>query len=68
MLSDLRASGSLEQDADAIVLMYRDEYYNPDSTETPGVAEFNVAKHRNGPTYVARLGWAAERMMFHDLR
>lgn len=68
MLSDLRSSGSLEQDADAIVLMYRDEYYNPDSTDTPGVAEFNIAKHRNGPTYVARLGWAAERMMFHDLR
>jgi len=68
MLSDLRSSGSLEQDADAIILMYRDEYYNPDSTDTPGIAEFNIAKHRNGPTGVARLGWAAERMMFHDLR
>ena len=68
MLSDLRESGSLEQDADIIAFLYRDEYYNPDSTDRPGVAELNTAKHRNGRTFTQDLGWTGERMMFHDLR
>jgi len=49
MLSDLRESGSIEADADVVLFIYRDEYYNRDTTERPGEADILVAKHRNGP-------------------
>ena len=49
MLSDLRESGSIEQDADLVLMLYRDSYYNPDSPDR-NVAEIILAKHRNGPT------------------
>jgi replicative DNA helicase len=55
ILSDLRESGSIEQDADLVMFIYRDEYYHPDDTEEPGVAELIVAKHRNGPTDKVKL-------------
>jgi len=48
-LSDLRESGNLEQDADLVMFIYRDEYYEPDS-ERPGEADLIIAKHRNGAT------------------
>ncbi len=49
MLSDLRESGSIEQDADIVMFIYRDEYYNPENVESKGKADIIVAKHRNGP-------------------
>lgn len=66
-LSDLRDSGSLEQDASAVIFLYRDEYYNPDTTDAPAQAEANVAKHRNGPTGLATLFFQAPRMAFRNL-
>jgi replicative DNA helicase len=56
MLADLRESGSLEQDSDVVVFLYRDEIYNPDSDQR-GTAEVIVSKHRNGPTGVTRLAF-----------
>jgi replicative DNA helicase len=49
LLSDLRESGQIEQDADLVMFIYRDEYYNPENEEAKGIAEVAIAKHRNGP-------------------
>jgi replicative DNA helicase len=49
LLSDLRESGQIEQDADLVMFIYRDEYYNRETSEKPGIAEISIAKHRNGP-------------------
>ena len=66
-LSDLRDSGSLEQDADVVLFIYRDEYYNPETTETPNIAEIEIAKHRNGPTGRVELYWHGQLAAFRNL-
>jgi replicative DNA helicase len=65
ILSDLRESGSIEQDADIVLFLYRDEKYHPKTAE-PGVAEINFAKHRNGPTGVVDLLWTGAFSSFED--
>ena len=65
-MSDIRESGSLEQDADAVLFLYRDEYYNPDSPDK-GVTEVIVSKHRKGRTGTAKLYFDANTTHFFDL-
>ena len=66
MLADLRESGSIEQDADVVLFIYRDDYYNQDS-EQRGVAEIIVAKHRGGPTGTVRLAFIDKFTKFADM-
>jgi replicative DNA helicase len=66
MLSDLRESGSIEQDADVVMFIYRDEIYNPD-TEFPNLAEIIVAKHRSGPTGLFSIYFKKQLAQFVDL-
>ncbi|MDF5733118.1 MAG: replicative DNA helicase [Rhizonema sp. PD38] len=66
MLSDLRESGSIEQDADLVIMLYRDDYYNTDTPDR-GVAEVIVSKHRNGPTGTVRLLFDPQLTKFKNL-
>ncbi len=66
MLSDLRESGSIEQDADIVVFIYRDDVYNPES-EFPNIAEIIVAKHRSGPTGTINAFFRKNLAQFVDL-
>ena len=66
MLSDLRASGSIEQDADIVMFLYRDDYYNEDS-EKRNIAECIVAKNRHGETGKVELRWMPEYTTFATL-
>ena len=65
MLSDLRESGSIEQDADEVLFLYRDDYYNPD-TEEKNVAECIIAKNRHGETGTVKLQWLPQYTTFSD--
>ena len=65
ILSDLRESGAIEQDADCVMFLYRDEYYNADSEEK-GVAECIVAKNRHGETGAVKTQWIGQYQTFAD--
>lgn len=67
MLSDLRESGAIEQDADIVMFLYRDDYYNPD-TEKKNIAEVIIAKHRNGSTGTIELRWFGQYTKFANLK
>ncbi len=67
MLSDLRESGAIEQDADVVMFIYRDDYYNKDS-EKKNIAEINIAKQRNGPIGVVELVWMPQYTQFVNLK
>ncbi len=64
MLSDLRDSGSIEQEADMVAFLYRDAYYNPESSPEPDLTEFIIAKQRNGPTGTVKLRFLKEHTLF----
>ena len=66
MLSDLRESGSIEQDSDLVMMLYRDEYYNPDTPDR-GIAEAIIVKHRNGPVGTVKLLFKGELTKFENL-
>ncbi len=65
-LADLRESGSIEQDADVVMFLYREDYYNPD-TDRQGITDLFIKKHRNGPIGQAELYFHAEKTQFRDL-
>ena len=65
-VSDLRESGAIEQDADVVMMIYRDEVYDPNSPE-PGIAEIIVGKNRSGESGTAKLAWIGECTSFENL-
>ena len=67
MLSDLRESGAIEQDADVVMFLYRDDYYNKDS-DKKGVAEVIIAKQRNGPIGTVELVWLPNYTKFANIQ
>jgi replicative DNA helicase len=64
MLSDLRDSGAIEQEADIVTFIYRDAYYNRETTPEPDLTEFIIAKHRNGKVGTVRLRFLQEHTLF----
>lgn len=67
ILADLRESGAIEQDADLVMFIYRDEYYERENSKSPGIAEVLISKHRNGPTGKIELKFSKEYALFLNL-
>jgi replicative DNA helicase len=67
IIADLRESGAIEQDADIILFLYRDEYYKKQDSQSKGIAELDIAKQRNGPTKVIKLAFVEKYTKFKDL-
>ncbi len=67
IISDLRESGSIEQDADVVAMIYRDEYYDRENPDNKGLAEIIIGKQRNGPVGVAKLSWLSQYGTFANL-
>jgi replicative DNA helicase len=70
MLSDLRESGSIEQDADLVMFLYREEYYDRGEdadVSNKGIAEVIIAKHRNGPTGDFKVAWMSKYAKFASM-
>ena len=67
VLADLRESGSIEQDADVVMFIYRDDYYNKEDSKKPGVADINIAKQRNGSVGPVELLWQAQYTKFQNM-
>ena len=67
MLADLRESGSIEQDADVVMFIFREEVYNRDNPDLEGVAEIIIAKQRNGPTDTVKLAFIKRSTRFENL-
>ena len=63
----MRESGAIEQDADVVMFLYRDEYYNKEESEKPNIGELIIAKHRNGPTGTVELVFKKEYTKFLNL-
>jgi replicative DNA helicase len=66
IMSDLRESGSIEQDADIVMMLYRDDYYN-EFSETPGVTNVMIRKNRNGPTGIVDLQFEKQHQKFYEM-
>ena len=66
-LSDLRESGAIENDADVVLFIYREEMYNPESPEAKNKADIIIAKHRNGPVGTVTLGFEAKETRFYPI-
>jgi replicative DNA helicase len=66
-LADLRESGAIEQDAEVVIFLYRDEYYYGDNSKDPGTAEIIIAKNRHGRVGMVRVAWEGWRVSFEDL-